>query len=58
MNRAEMTNRDMENRKASDPAPAASANITPSKQMIFITLGILVPILLLFVALFSGTIQP
>jgi hypothetical protein len=58
MNRAEMTNRDMGNRKASDPAPAASANITPSKQMIFITLGILVPILLLFVALFSGTIQP
>jgi hypothetical protein len=58
MNRAEMTNRDMKNRKDSDPAPAASANITPSKQMIFITLGILVPILLLFVALFSGTIQP
>jgi hypothetical protein len=58
MNRAEMTNRDMKNRKASDPAPAASANITPSKQTIFIALGILVPILLLFVALFSGTIQP
>ncbi len=58
MNPAEKTNRDMKNRKASDPAPAASANITPSKQTIFITLGILTPILLLFVALFSGTIQP
>lgn len=58
MNSAEMTSRDMANRKASDPAPAASANITPSKQMIFTTLGILVPIMLIFVALFSGTIQP
>jgi hypothetical protein len=58
MNPAEMANRDMTNRKSSDPAPAASANITPSTQTIFITLGILVPILLLFVALFSGTIQP
>jgi hypothetical protein len=33
-------------------------NITPSRGTIFITLGILVPIMLLFVALFSGTIQP
>jgi hypothetical protein len=55
---AEMKSRDMQTRRESDPAPAASANITPSKQMVFSALGILVPILLLFVALFSGTIQP
>jgi hypothetical protein len=55
---AEMKSRDMQTRRESDPAPAASANITPSKQMVFSALVILVPILLLFVALFSGTIQP
>lgn len=58
MNPAEKTNRDMKNRKASDPAPAASANITPSRRMVFITLAISSVILLISVALFSGTIQP
>jgi hypothetical protein len=58
MNSAEMESRDMSTRRSADPAPPASANITPSKQIIFTALGILVPVLLLFVALFSGTIQP
>jgi hypothetical protein len=35
-----------------------SENITPSKQTIFATLSILLPIFLLFEALYSGLINP
>lgn len=35
-----------------------SENITPSKQTIFVTLSILVPIALLFEALYSGLVNP
>ncbi|HEY9826461.1 MAG TPA: hypothetical protein V6D19_13525 [Stenomitos sp.] len=38
--------------------PLGKEHITPSKQTIFATLAVLVPIALLFVSLFNGTINP
>jgi hypothetical protein len=42
----------------SNPKLKPSENITPSKQTIFATLSVLLPIALLFEALYSGLINP